>query len=203
MTSLIRSVPCGLPKVAQNATTLYGGLAVPFTTGNWSTYGDSITTVVHGADNDMRLHPAVVLGDFTVDRVAVEVTVAGAPAGSVLRLGVYTDQEGQPGLLIKEFGTVAADAVAVPELAVSPSLILPAGVYWMASVAQLSGTTRPTVRVVNRNYSLVSATASLSLASGSAYLKTAVSGALPGSATDATRINTAVDQGCRFAFRKG
>lgn len=199
----MRAVPCGLPKVGKNATTLYGGLAVPFTTGDWSTYGDTVTTGVHGADNDMRLHPVDVLGDFTVDRVAVEVTSAGAPAGSVLRLGVYTDQEGQPGVLITDFGTVAADAVAVVELAVSPSLVLPAGVYWLASVAQASGTTRPTVRVMNRNYSLVNATASLALTSGSAYLKAAVSGALPSSATDATRINTGTSQGCRFAFRKG
>ncbi len=71
--------------------------------------------------------------DVTVDRLGIEVEVAG-DAGALARLGIYDFKpNGAPGDLIVDGGTVAVDAVA--EVEVSISQHLDKGIYFFALVS--------------------------------------------------------------------
>lgn len=82
--------------------------------------------------NRWNFEPHVLLDTVTLDRVALEVTTAGA-AGKLARIAIYAaDDYWQPATLIQDFGTVPVDPEAVPALQVitiSPTLTLPPGRY--------------------------------------------------------------------------
>lgn len=82
--------------------------------------------------NRWFFEPYIVSETMTLDRVAIEVTTAGA-AGKLARLSLYTaDDYWQPETLIQDFGTVATDVGAVPTLQIitlSPTLTIPPGRY--------------------------------------------------------------------------
>lgn len=67
---------------------------------------------------------------ITLDRVAIEVTTAGA-AGKLARLALYTaDEYWQPQTLVQDFGTVATDVGAVPTMqTITINLTLQPGRY--------------------------------------------------------------------------
>ncbi|MET8119615.1 hypothetical protein [Micromonospora sp. NPDC005189] len=95
----------------------------------------------------LLLHP-VYLGEPTpVDRVCVEVTVAGT---GVLRHGVYAHDAatGRPATLgpIADFGSIAMTSVGVQESVLSVPVVLPAGWHWYGHVWQTNGATPPTLR---------------------------------------------------------
>jgi|GEM_PF-4160445 len=73
-----------------------------------------------------------VVEPVTVDRVAIEVTAAGA-AGKLVRMALYTaDTYMQPQTLIQDFGTVATDVGSVPTMqivTINPTLTLQPGRY--------------------------------------------------------------------------
>jgi hypothetical protein len=96
-------------------------------------------------NNSMRVYPWIVPNAVTLSAIGVEVTTAGN-AGAVIRLGIYAHDPaiGMPNALVADFGTVAADAVASPEITISQALT--PGVYWIAHVPQNAATTAPTVR---------------------------------------------------------
>jgi hypothetical protein len=86
----------------------------------------------------MTAVPFWVHATTTFDRIGCSITTAGA-AGTVIRLGIYTDSLGQPSTKVLDAGTVAGDAVASPELTISQSLT--AGWYWLAAVSQVGSAT--------------------------------------------------------------
>lgn len=67
--------------------------------------------------NRWIFEPLIITEPTTFDRVAMEITTAGA-AGKLARIALYTaDQYWQPATLIQDFGTIAIDVGAVPTLA--------------------------------------------------------------------------------------
>jgi hypothetical protein len=79
----------------------------------------------------------------TFDRIAVEVTTA-APAGSLIRIGIYTaDERWQPGTLVLDSGTIPYDPVSVPALqAVVIDMTLQPGNYIAMVMANATGQLR-------------------------------------------------------------
>jgi hypothetical protein len=84
----------------------------------------------------------------TIDALFAEVTAAGN-AGAQVCLGIYADDgTGDPGALLVDGGTVAADAVAVAQVTFSAITLQP-GMYWFAAAIQNAGTAAPTLRSVS------------------------------------------------------
>ena len=83
--------------------------------------------------NAITAVPFSVARTMTIDRLAIEVTVAAA-AGSVARLGIYKDGvDCYPGALVLDAGTVLVDAVAVVAAAIDQQLTK--GLYWLALIS--------------------------------------------------------------------
>lgn len=80
--------------------------------------------------NRWFFEPYLVTEEISLNRVAVEVTTAGA-AGKLMRLSLYTaDDYWQPNTLVQDFGTVPTDVGAVPALqAITINLTIPPGRY--------------------------------------------------------------------------
>jgi hypothetical protein len=72
--------------------------------------------------------------DITIDRIAVNVTTGGS-AGTVVRMGLFTDLGGMPDALITDFGTVAATTTGVKEITVNQAV--GAGIAWFGACAQV------------------------------------------------------------------
>ena len=96
------------------------------------------TATVAIAADGMRAFPFWVPRNMTIDRIAVEVTVAAA-AGKACRLGIYNDGINcYPGALSLDAGTVAIDAVAVVALNVNKALTK--GLHWFVMLANDTAT---------------------------------------------------------------
>lgn len=87
--------------------------------------------------------PYVVEEPHTFIGLGLNVTTAGA-AGAIIRFGLYQDNNGIPGALIVDAGTVAADTTGFK--AVTISAMLAPGLYW-TSVASQGPSTQPTVKM--------------------------------------------------------
>ncbi|OZE77241.1 hypothetical protein CH305_18570 [Rhodococcus sp. 15-649-2-2] len=99
-------------------------------------------------NQQVRAQPWLLDRSVTIDRIGVEVTVAGG-AGTKWRLGIYADNgNGYPGALVLDADAVAGDVVGMIEKTIT-ALRLPAGLWWVAAVMQDAATTPPTVRVLN------------------------------------------------------
>ncbi|MEU0548877.1 hypothetical protein [Micromonospora sp. NPDC005979] len=100
-----------------------------------------------GTYQSLLLHPVYLAEPTPVDRVCVEVTVAGS---GVLRHGVYAHDPatGRPAALgpVADFGSVAVTSVGIRESVLSVPVLLPAGWHWYGHVWQTSGVTPPTLR---------------------------------------------------------
>lgn len=83
--------------------------------------GDAIvsgTTTTTPSTNRWFFEPYLVTETMVFDRVAIEISTAGA-AGKLARLSLWTaDDYWQPSTLVQDFGTVATDVGAVPTLQV-------------------------------------------------------------------------------------
>lgn len=116
----------------------------PMTVGAWAQAWASGNTVISNPTlNRLFLIPRLIGRACTLGKVALQFTVASVDAGSIARLGAYTDANGVPAALISEFGTVPTDAIGDPQLTVS--VPLPVAWIWDAIVFQNNPTTRPTV----------------------------------------------------------
>lgn len=126
--------------------------------------------------------PWIIPNSITLTQVGIDVTsVTSVDAGGVLRFGIYNDSGGYyPASLIRDLGTVAADAVSVtnPSFVAAFSLSLTPGVYWFTMVPQGCATARPTtgaftaVSVPPNTYSNSSSGHTLPLIAGSAVART-------------------------------
>ncbi|MFI9640567.1 hypothetical protein ACIG87_10935 [Micromonospora sp. NPDC051925] len=119
-----------------------------------------------GTYQRLLLHPVHLAEPTPIDRVCVEVTVAGT---GVLRHGVYAHDPatGRPAVLgpIADFGSVAVTSPGVKESVLSAPVVLPAGWHWYGHVWQTNGTTPPTLRA-----SGVSAATTLNLGGSAAAM---------------------------------
>jgi hypothetical protein len=81
----------------------------------------SITTGVVTV-NQLRYYPIIVSTTITVDRLAAEVTSAGA-AATTFRMGIYNaDVDWQPTSLVVDGGTSAADSTGVKTVTINQTL---------------------------------------------------------------------------------
>lgn len=127
--------------------------------------------------NTLRVAPIVVPSTLTIDRIGLEITVAGG-AGSVVRLGLYKDSTvhpGFPGALSFEAGsTIDGTSVSYQEVTISKTLV--AGLYWLAAVAQVG--TAPTVRST-QSYSMPQHFKAGTDVSNAGWFTSGVTGAMP------------------------
>ncbi len=94
------------------------------------------------AANQLLVQPFLAARNITVDRIAVQITIAGG-AGTLVRLGIYRDNgAGYPGVLLLDAGSVPADG-ATGNKTITISQALTKGLYWTALISD--GT--PTIRL--------------------------------------------------------
>jgi hypothetical protein len=74
--------------------------------------------------------------DMTFDRIGVEVVSTSASGTEVVRMGIYEDDDGKPGALILDAGTVSGTSTGIKEITLNPVLSLTKGRYWLAGCAQ-------------------------------------------------------------------
>ena len=124
--------------------------------------------------NVLRVGPFWVPSAGTYDRIGVEHTVLAG--SSTFRLGVYADDgTGQPGALVLDAGTVDTSTVASFQ-AITISIALSAGLYWVGGVAQGGN---PTMRAQAGMLQLFSYADPTSSPTITCYSRTSVTGALP------------------------
>lgn len=147
------------------------------TPGSNATFGTS-------GNNTLRLVAWFVPAPVTISAVQLEITIVGQ-SGATIRAGIYLpDSNGIPSALVSEFGSVAADAVALPTIT-GLSVALTPGLYYIGGAVQNAGTTQPTFRATSGAPSFnvpamltVNSTAPASNALAAGYAMTGVSGAL-------------------------
>lgn len=131
--------------------------------------------------NMVYYHPFPVGGDLTIDRITCGVQTAGA-AGSVVRLGIYNDDDGIPGTLLLDAGTVSGETPAgYREITVSQALSK-GTLYWIAVVWQVAavGVLRS---AIGSGHDWVGSSAASADPRFCSYTQASVTGALPSPAT--------------------
>lgn len=170
-----------------------GGFTLASTAGStgiaemaYRTGGFYVTTPTQGAPGSSALTnqrlcaaPIRIEQATTIDRIGLEVTGAGS-AGSVIRLGIYADAGGYPGILIHDAGTIDGTSATYQEKTIA--FTLQPGVYWLAACAQGSPTpTNPSSRLHVGAAAPIgwSTAATISGALENGYIRDTVTGALP------------------------
>ena len=149
------------------------------------------------SNGTLHMTPLTLASAITIDRIAIEVTGAGT-AGSVCRLGLYSDDGGKPGALLVDAGTVDTTTTGVKEVTVSQ--VLSAGRVWLAAVQQGAPATLATVRTTLSSLWIGNSSASNVLGTpGNGLLVTGVTGALPSPFPAGSSLST---QGHRIAVRR-
>lgn len=125
----------------------------------------------------------VLIGDSgPLDRIGVEIVVAGT-AGTLIRLGLRdSDANGRPGALLLDAGTVDGATAQPVEAAISYTILRP-GWYWLTATPQSTGAQLPSWRVTqfDRPQTQINTLAqALGSSNTSGYVSSAtVTGALP------------------------
>lgn len=148
---------------------------------------DSHTTTTNAlVAGTLHFTPCYNVREVAIDRICTEVTAVGA--GSVLRLGVYTNNPAtdEPQTLLFDAGTIeSATATGAKEITVAQTL--PEGLVWLACVAQGGA---PTVRAVASFHGIVPQSGVLtpSNVNVSGWTQTGVTAALPTTAAPAAGV---------------
>lgn len=125
-----------------------------------------------------RMHcvPIYVSNPGVYDRIAIRVQ-ANATVSSVVRLGLYADNNGVPGDLILDAGTVDASSLGAKDLTIN--VTLPIGWVWLTSVVQ--GVQGPGIMRFLNTTPRIPVTDALNTIAQVAvcYIRDSVSGALP------------------------
>lgn len=108
--------------------------------------GVTATLCTNGA---LRAIPFPVGETTTFDKIGAEVTTIGE-AGSVVRLGIYSDTNGIPVDLFADYGTIDGTSATYQTITPAGGITLTPGLWWLASVAQLGTTTPPTCRFISQ-----------------------------------------------------
>lgn len=137
----------------------------------------SVTSVIP-SNGVLYLSPVIFERDTRVDQLAVNVTVVGT-TGSVVRLGVYKDNNGTPDLTgnpLFDLGTVSTEVLGLRGIALD---WWPIGRFWLAGVQQGAPATRATYSMHTPGASQVRPAAAFTIIAGGARYKSGVTGALP------------------------
>jgi hypothetical protein len=123
--------------------------------------------------NTLHAIPFYVGNTTTFDRIGIN--GVGGAAGTV-RLGIYLDNNGLPGTLLADYGTVSMGGSGFLSITISPTL---SGIVWLAAVSQGAGCTTSTVGFMYNPFIGNTDSPYASGASGTGYYQTGVSGSLP------------------------
>lgn len=129
--------------------------------------------------NSLYYQPIAITG--TINRIGIEIT--GGSAGAA-RLGLYTNNNGIPGSLILDCGTVDTTSVALVEATI-PDMVLRGEWMWMAVVSNAT----PTCRCGAVGSAMVAGSSTPS-AGIRAYVGTLVYAALPAAAPAITSVSS-------------
>lgn len=140
------------------------------------------------SSNQLTYAPMLIAVSHTFVGIGIEFTVAGT-TNSVTRLGIYADSGGLPGKLILDAGTLPSSCVAAVQT-IPITQNLPPGVVWVASAGQGTPGTQPTTRRLALENPILGVSTVLSQF-GSGYFETAVSTALPATATPGIETGSA------------
>jgi len=114
-----------------------------FVVGTYLSYPYPHTTSVTITMTQYRLYAMlfVVARDMTFDRIAIDVNTL--ESGKDVRLGIYNCNASlKPSSLIKDCVTVDTDSAVLKELALSPSVSLTKGRYFLVAISDAGGTVR-------------------------------------------------------------
>lgn len=129
-----------------------------------------------GADGNCRLCPVYFPQEQTITAIGIDVTTAAA--SSVVRLGLYADNNGVPDALILDAGTVDSSTTGAKAIAISQTV--GPGMVWFAVATQGGG---PTLRSYTALPNFTQRGGTLAQALGTAprlgEFKSGVTGALP------------------------
>lgn len=157
-----------------------GGLGFlhPVASGRWGgmPVGPGTSAI---ANQTLNLAPIRFVKSGAIDRIAVEVTVAGDVASTVTPAW-YSDNAGLPGSPLLAIGSAPGDAIAVTQLVVS--LPITGGqTYWIGGVTQGAPTIQPTLRSLTNSVVSVGLAAAVTLISNTCngVRQNGVAGALP------------------------
>ncbi|CAB4195051.1 hypothetical protein UFOVP1279_18 [uncultured Caudovirales phage] len=141
------------------------------------TASTSLTSTAAALTNNRLYYvPFLVTVSTTFDRIAINHTATAASAGSVARLGIYNSASGVPSTRVLDAGTVdLTTAAALKPITISQTLA--PGIYWLAAVAQFTGS--PTFATAPPSIAVPSDT---STATGTKF-EAGVTGTLPATAT--------------------
>lgn len=106
----------------------------------------SITLTTTGGLSKDLIHavPLIITDPCTIDRLGIEITVAGT-ASSLSRIGIYNDNGNTgPGTLLVDAGTIANDSATLQLKTINQNLV--PGLYWLAFV--MNSNSSPTFRTV-------------------------------------------------------
>lgn len=152
----------------------------------------------------LRLVPFYLPQATSISRIGAEITTIGQ-AGSLLRLGLYSDSLGLPASLLLDAGTIAGDSATVQEIVLGSPLALAAGWYWTGGAVQNVTITQPTVRVTSGVTSPILLGTSQSMPGSSAttsgYSMPGITGAFPSTFTAWAGSPSAITSAPRIFMR--
>ena len=160
--------------------------------------GSTSTTTGTVTIDRMFCMPWRVPNTISIDRIGCEITSTGG-AGSVVRLGVYRDDNGLPGALVVDAGAgVNGTSATVQSITISATELV-RGNYWLAVAAQV-GTT-PTFRMasVGPDYQIPMTSAPTANQLPGCVYQASVSGAFP--ATFGTPVVASIQAQPRIHIR--
>ena len=142
-------------------------------TGRYYRSAMSTSTAAPSVGNEHAV-PLFIGKPVTLDRIGVNVSVTAG--SSVVRLGIRSDNNGLPGTLVLDAGTVDS-ASSTGDKFITISQALTPGWYWLCAVSQGGA---PTLSILVGGNPMISGTVSSPGFSGNqnAYYQTGVTGAL-------------------------
>ena len=131
------------PAGADGGTELTAG--VPPQSGYYIRKYATTTSSITAQLNIVYYSPIFIFATGSYDRIAVRTASAFSGSG-VMRLGIYNDNNGIPGTLVVDAGTISATA-ANTNYEITIDQLLNAGLYWIAAVSQTNAATNSYVSV--------------------------------------------------------
>ena len=163
-------------------------------------FGGTNATITSPTEGFLVFTPFWLPAAKSISRIAVTVPTAGS-AGSVVRIGAYNDDNGVPGTLIFDAGTVNSTTTGDKEITTSQTL--PAGRFWLAAVVQGGASTLARLGGVTQTstWNLNAFLSPYLDAVYWAYFKASVSGALPDPAFTSRAAGIGQNTNIGYAFR--
>lgn len=123
---------------------------IPWISGSYflpASTGGSGTSVTLG-NGFLRVYGIDIREVMSIAAMGAEVVTIGE-AGSLFRVGIWTEKNGAPDKLINDFGTINGASATVQDATTGAPIVLTPGRYFVGGVVQNVTTTQPTMRICN------------------------------------------------------